>query len=422
MTIRIQTIISICLAWTAFAGSASAADALSFDTFLRDDNSQDIQPVVDEDEAVLRVNRIDCEENIDFTFKISEEGSADGDLYLVVGDNCDDDDKEEGDCYFDEVSTGGTFTRNLRALLRYDSADDCSDNDGEVNVWAARIPSPLSSRDSTDELWSAELTISWDMAAPSVVEGVGAAVGENKVQISWNVDDEEDAGETVAGLDDDADILRIVYMSVEGSSADGDAGAETSTEEVSVCPTDGFQAGDAYEPDLYKEKTVTSPSSGSYDVGGLTNGYAYKLGIVTLDEYRNASVISETVCATPGETTTFLDAYREAGGKNGGFCFIATAAFGSYDHPTVRVLRKFRDQFLAPMPGGKAIIGAYYRVGPTLAAALDDRPALRSATRGMLSAFAAATVPLSALGPLLTLLLGVGIVGAVVIGVRRRRR
>ena len=32
-------------------------------------------------------------------------------------------------------------------------------------------------------------------------------------------------------------------------------------------------------------------------------------------------------------------------GLQGG-CFIATACFGSYDHPFVKVLRQFRDEFL----------------------------------------------------------------------------
>lgn len=51
----------------------------------------------------------------------------------------------------------------------------------------------------------------------------------------------------------------------------------------------------------------------------------------------------------------------------GGSCYIATAAYGSYDHPDVIQLRIFRDRVLARSQGGKAFIRFYYRVGPSLA-------------------------------------------------------
>ena len=48
-------------------------------------------------------------------------------------------------------------------------------------------------------------------------------------------------------------------------------------------------------------------------------------------------------------------------------CYIATAVYGSYDAAPVLVLRKFRDRQLATTAFGRALIRAYYAVGPSLA-------------------------------------------------------
>lgn len=52
---------------------------------------------------------------------------------------------------------------------------------------------------------------------------------------------------------------------------------------------------------------------------------------------------------------------------NEGGCYIATACYGSYDHPDVIVLRRFRDQRLLPSPIGKHLVALYYAVSPILA-------------------------------------------------------
>jgi len=55
-------------------------------------------------------------------------------------------------------------------------------------------------------------------------------------------------------------------------------------------------------------------------------------------------------------------------------CFVTTAAYGDADHPVVEMLRQFRDRFLLPTDPGKALVQYYYEVGPSLAAAIEDKP------------------------------------------------
>jgi subtilisin family serine protease len=55
------------------------------------------------------------------------------------------------------------------------------------------------------------------------------------------------------------------------------------------------------------------------------------------------------------------------GGGGGGGCFIATAAFGSYTEPHVKILRDFRDRILMQNTPGRALVSFYYRVSPPVA-------------------------------------------------------
>lgn len=62
-------------------------------------------------------------------------------------------------------------------------------------------------------------------------------------------------------------------------------------------------------------------------------------------------------------------------------CFIATAAYGNYDHPDVRQLRHFRDKTLRHSALGRTFIVWYYRYGPELAEYVEDRPFFRRSIR-----------------------------------------
>lgn len=71
-----------------------------------------------------------------------------------------------------------------------------------------------------------------------------------------------------------------------------------------------------------------------------------------------------------------------SGGNSGGNgCFIATAAYGSYLHPQVQLLRNLRDQYLLPNAPGRAFVAFYYRYSPPLADFIARHTVLRGMTR-----------------------------------------
>ncbi|MHB9096301.1 MAG: CFI-box-CTERM domain-containing protein, partial [Syntrophales bacterium] len=68
-------------------------------------------------------------------------------------------------------------------------------------------------------------------------------------------------------------------------------------------------------------------------------------------------------------------------------CFIATAAYGSYLHPFVSILRAFRDSYLMTNRPGASFVAWYYRLSPPLAEAIGSSPVLRAGVRILLLPF-----------------------------------
>jgi hypothetical protein len=116
---------------------------------------------------------------------------------------------------------------------------------------------------------------------------------------------------------------------------------------------------------------------------------------------------------TPTTPTTPAPAPPPAasgGGGGGGGCFIATAAYGSYLHPQVRILRDFRDTRLLTNAPGRAFVKLYYRLSPPVAAFIAQHAALRLLVRLLLTPIVLAVAHPAAAGVLL-LMVACGMAG-----------
>jgi hypothetical protein len=70
---------------------------------------------------------------------------------------------------------------------------------------------------------------------------------------------------------------------------------------------------------------------------------------------------------------------------------VATATFGSYDHPYVVVLRDFRDQTLARFGAGRWLIRTYYDLSPPIARLIEDSAVARVVAMALLLPVVAVT-------------------------------
>jgi len=124
-------------------------------------------------------------------------------------------------------------------------------------------------------------------------------------------------------------------------------------------------------------------------MGGKRNTHGAQMQVYDWGEAAGiASKIVEALKPILGEGKVIAG---EVGG--GGGCFVATAVYGSYEHPAVLVLRRFRDDQLRRQAVGRIFIAAYYRFGPSLARFVSKHPRLSLFSRAVLDRFVSRLAP-----------------------------
>lgn len=120
---------------------------------------------------------------------------------------------------------------------------------------------------------------------------------------------------------------------------------------------------------------ITLVDGGIGDDDGLVNGVIIDPG--------GFGLAADGTPTSDGQAATSVQASSD-GGKSGGGCFIATAAYGSYLHPFVKVLRQFRDQILLTNPIGSWLVKQYYHFSPPVADVLAQHEVAKAVVRVLL--------------------------------------
>lgn len=87
--------------------------------------------------------------------------------------------------------------------------------------------------------------------------------------------------------------------------------------------------------------------------------------------------------STPVRQNTNYQQYRPAPKRSEG-CYIATMAYGDYDHPQVKILRRFRDEVLLKSNGGRLFVKFYYWVSPKMVTILSGHDTINLYIRRIL--------------------------------------
>ena len=120
-------------------------------------------------------------------------------------------------------------------------------------------------------------------------------------------------------------------------------------------------------------KTAYNPQSSS-SIGGNNSKSSYS----TTNTQQINVVTPHSVNISTSSNSNSSTQKRSEG------CYIATMAYGDYNHPKVMVLRRYRDNILAKSTYGRAFIKTYYWLSPKLVKILSNNKRINSIIRCLL--------------------------------------
>ncbi|MFP3898556.1 MAG: InlB B-repeat-containing protein [Dehalococcoidia bacterium] len=175
--------------------------------------------------------------------------------------------------------------------------------------------------------------------------------------------------------------------------ANTSAASTTITMEGNYSITATFQEG---EPPVQYSLTISSTSGGSvtspgegtfnYSTGTAVSLLAtaddgYEFATWTGDVATIANINSASTTITVNGNYTITAEFQEESVPSSGWCFIATAAYGTPMAREIQVLREFRDGYLLTNRLGEDVVDLYYRFSPPVAEFITRHPHLKPIVR-----------------------------------------
>lgn len=132
-------------------------------------------------------------------------------------------------------------------------------------------------------------------------------------------------------------------------------------------------------------------------IDGIANpNKAAMTSVVASQHSKKSGIQSATFRSQPNLTKTSFSATTQSNSNHSNNfkpksksegCYIATMAYGSYDHPQVLVLRNYRDHILLKSEWGKIFVTCYYFISPFMVKELHGHRWINSIIRKCLDTF-----------------------------------